>query len=70
MQTVLDHWGCYNKIPQLINNTSIFPTVLEAVILRSGCHRGQMKALFQMVNFLPYPQVLEGAKDLSGASNL
>ena len=37
--------GCYDKVPQtgwLINNRSVFLTVLEAAGLRSGCQQGRV----------------------------
>ena len=45
---VLVHLGCYNKIPKtgkLINNRTLFLTVLDAGSLRSGCQHGPVRAL-------------------------
>lgn len=40
---------------------------LEAGSPRSGQQRDQVGAFFQVVDFLVYPHVMGGAKDLSGA---
>ena len=63
--------GCYNKIPQtgwLINNRHLFLTALKAGSLRSGCQSGQVMVLFPVTDFLLCPYMVEGARELPGAS--
>ena len=68
----LSLFSCCNKIPQtewLINNRSLFLTVPEAKNLRPGCQRAQVRrALFGVAGFSLCPHVVEGERQLSGAS--
>lgn len=73
--SVLVHSGCRNKIPQpgqLINNRDL-PIGLEAESPRSGWQRGWVlvRAVFWVADGQPLalcPHMLEGGRDLSGAS--
>lgn len=61
--------GCYDKIlqiGQLINNRNFFLIVLKAGSPRSACQHGQVRALFQVADFLLYVHMAEGAQDLCG----
>ena len=64
--TVLAHWGCYNKIPQtrwLIKNKNLFLTVMKSGSLRSWCQNDWVRALFWVADFL-YRHVMERARKL------
>ena len=52
------HWAVY-KQQKFISHSSC---------PRSGCQLGQMRAVFQVTDFLLYPHMVEGVRDLSGAS--
>ena len=61
--------GCYNKTPevgQLINNRSLFFTVLEAGSPRSECQYSRVRTLFQVTDFQLYPPRGEGTRELCG----
>lgn len=62
--SILVHSDCCNKIPQ--TGQLIYFLVLEARSPRSGWWHGQLKALFQVADFLLHRHMVEGARELGG----
>lgn len=63
--------GCYETVPQTewrINNRNLILTILEAARLRTGCRQGQVRALFQVTDFLLCPHTAEGVRELLGSA--
>ena len=61
--------GCYNKILQtreLINDRNLLLTVMEARSPRSSCQHSQVRALFQVADFLLCRHMVEGARGICG----
>lgn len=47
-----------------MNSRNLFLIVLEDANSRSGCQLGQVRALLQKTDFLLYPRMVEGAREL------
>ena len=68
--TMLYTWNLHNIVNQIYldkKKTKLLLTILEAGSLRSGCQHGQVRALFQVSDFL-CPHIVKGGREFCGVS--